>query len=46
MEDELEKAMGKENADRLRSDMEKSIPEDQIKKKNYMITMGKLDLQS
>ena len=33
MEDELEKAMGKENADRLRSDMEKSIPEDQIKKK-------------
>ena len=29
----LEKAMGKENADRLRSDMEKSIPEDQIKKK-------------
>ena len=33
MEDELEKAMGKENADRLLSDMEKSIPEDQIKKK-------------
>lgn len=33
MEDELEKAMGKENADRLRSHMEKSIPEDQIKKK-------------
>lgn len=33
MEDELEKAMGKENADRLRSDMEKSIPEDQIKNK-------------
>lgn len=33
MEDELEKAMGKENAERLRSDMEKSIPEDQIKKK-------------
>lgn len=33
MEDELEKAMGKENADRLRSDMEKFIPEDQIKKK-------------
>ncbi len=33
MEDELEKAMGKENADRLRSDMEKSIPEDQTKKK-------------
>lgn len=33
MEDELEKAMGKENADKLRSDMENSIPEDQIKKK-------------
>ena len=33
MEDELEKAMGKENADKLRSDMENSIPEAQIKKK-------------
>lgn len=33
MEDELEKAMGKENADKLRSDMENSIPEDQLKKK-------------
>ena len=33
MDDELEKAMGKENADKLRSDMENLYPDDQTKKK-------------
>lgn len=35
MEDELEKAMGKENADKLRNEMESSIPEDKTKRKRH-----------